>query len=340
MSILENNTLSPAESLRLLAEKIQVENQLIQLLRKEIGKVIIGQNYMIDRLLIALLADGHILLEGVPGLAKTLAIKSLSQALEASFSRVQFTPDLLPADINGTQIYNQKQDVFSVKKGPIFANFVLADEINRAPAKVQSALLEAMEERQITIGDESFKLPVPFLVLATQNPIDQEGTYQLPEAQVDRFMLKVILDYPKIEEEKLIIRSNVRKEGLSDINIVLATTDIRRIRSLVREIYLDEKIEQYIVDLVFATRNPSKYGLPTLAPYITFGCSPRASINLALTAKAHAFLQNRAFVIPEDIRAVAIDVMQHRIGLSYEAEAENMNAKKIIEAIINRVDVP
>ena len=340
MSSLENDILSPAESLRLLADKIQMENHIVELLRKEIRKVIVGQSYMVDRLLIALLADGHVLLEGVPGLAKTLAIKSLAQALDATFSRIQFTPDLLPADVSGTQMYNQKSETFSVKKGPVFANFVLADEINRAPAKVQSALLEAMEERQITIGDETFELPNPFLVLATQNPIDQEGTYMLPEAQVDRFMLKVVLDYPKMEEEKLIIRANVRKEGLEKISKTLSTADVLRLRELTREIYLDEKIEQYIVDLVFATRNPSKYGLPNLETLISFGCSPRASINLALAGKAHAFLNNRAFVIPEDIRAVAVDVMQHRIGLSYEAEAENMTAKKIVEAVINRVDVP
>jgi MoxR-like ATPase len=340
MSSFENTVLSPAESIRLLAEKIQTENQIIQLLRKEISKVIVGQTYMLDRLLIALLADGHVLLEGVPGLAKTLAIKSLSEALNASFSRIQFTPDLLPADVSGTLVYNQKSESFTVKKGPVFANFVLADEINRAPAKVQSALLEAMEERQITIGDETFALPNPFLVLATQNPIDQEGTYTLPEAQVDRFMLKVILDYPKMEEEKLIIRSNVRKEGLEKIGKILSASDVLRLRELVREVYLDEKIEQYIVDLVFATRTPSKYGLPNLENLISFGCSPRASINLALAGKAHAFLQNRAFVTPEDIRAVAVDVMQHRIGLTYEAEAENMSAKQIVEAVINRVDVP
>jgi MoxR-like ATPase len=340
MSLEENNVVSPAESLRLLAEKIQTENQIIQLVRKEIERVIVGQSYMLDRLIIALLADGHILLEGVPGLAKTLAIKSISNTMDALFSRIQFTPDLLPADVTGTLVYNQKSESFSVKKGPIFANFVLADEINRAPAKVQSALLEAMEEKQITIGDETFELPKPFLVLATQNPIDQEGTYNLPEAQVDRFMMKVILDYPKIEDEKLILRSNIRKEGLTKLSKIINVSDIIRIRELVREIYVDEKIEQYIVDLVFATRNPTKYGLPNLQNLISFGCSPRASINLALAGKAHAFMQNRAFVTPEDIRAVAIDVMQHRIGLSYEAEAENMNAKQIIEAIINRIDVP
>lgn len=309
-------------------------------LREQVARVIVGQQYLVDRLLVGLLANGHVLLEGVPGLAKTLSVRTLAQAIRADFSRVQFTPDLLPADIVGTLIYNPKDGEYHAKKGPIFAHFVLADEINRAPAKVQSALLEAMQERQVTLGGETHRLPSPFLVLATQNPIDQEGTYMLPEAQVDRFMLKVVLDYPKMEEEKLIIRANVRKEGLEKISKTLATADVLRLRELTREIYLDEKIEQYIVDLVFATRNPSKYGLPNLETLISFGCSPRASINLALAGKAHAFLNNRAFVIPEDIRAVAVDVMQHRIGLSYEAEAENMTAKKIVEAVINRVDVP
>lgn len=340
MSDFQNTGISPAENLRILSEKIQAENNLIQSLRQEIGKIIVGQTYMIDRLLIALLADGHVLLEGVPGLAKTLAIKTLSEAIDAQFSRIQFTPDLLPADVTGTLIYNQKSESFLVKKGPVFANFVLADEINRAPAKVQSALLEAMQERQVTIGDETFALPKPFLVLATQNPIEQEGTYPLPEAQVDRFMLKVVLDYPKIEDEKLIIRSNVRKEGLSRPNKVLSPSDISRLRELVREVYLDEKIEQYIVDIVFATRTPEKYNLPELAPLISFGCSPRASINLALAGKAYAFLQNRAFVVPEDIRAIAADVMRHRIGLTYEAEAENMDATQIIQKVLNRVEVP
>jgi MoxR-like ATPase len=340
MSEQNHTELNPAEQLRILAEKIKLENQLIQLLRKEVSKVIVGQNHMLDRLLIALLANGHVLLEGVPGLAKTLAINTLSNAIDGKFSRIQFTPDLLPADVTGTLIYNQKSESFNVKKGPVFANFVLADEINRAPAKVQSALLEAMQERQITIGDETFPLPKPFLVLATQNPIEQEGTYPLPEAQVDRFMLKVVLDYPKMEEEKLIIRSNVRSSGLEKVNPVLTPEDILRLRDLVKEVYLDEKIEQYIVDIVFATRNPDKYNLATLTPLIGFGCSPRASINLALAGKAHAFLQNRAFVIPEDIRAVAHDVMRHRIGLTYEAEAENMNASGIIDRILNRVEVP
>ena len=340
MSEFENATLSPAENLRILSEKIQKENGIIQQLRQEIAKVIVGQTYMVDRLLIALLADGHVLLEGVPGLAKTLAIKTLSEAIDAQFSRIQFTPDLLPADVTGTLIYNQKSESFIVKKGPIFANFILADEINRAPAKVQSALLEAMQEKQVTIGDETFPLPKPFLVLATQNPIEQEGTYPLPEAQVDRFMLKVVLDYPKMEEEKQIIRSNVRKEGLAIVNKVVDSNHILNLRELVREVYLDEKIEQYIVDIVFATRNPENYNLNELSPLISFGCSPRASLNLALAGKAHAFLQNRAFVVPEDIRAVATDVMRHRIGLTYEAEAENMDAAQIIVKILNRVAVP
>lgn len=340
MSEFQNTGLSPAENLRILSEKIQAENSSIQKLRQEIGKIIVGQTYMMDRLLIALLADGHVLLEGVPGLAKTLAIKTLAETIDAKFSRIQFTPDLLPADVTGTLIYNQKSESFLVKKGPVFANFILADEINRAPAKVQSALLEAMQERQVTIGDETFALPRPFLVLATQNPIEQEGTYPLPEAQVDRFMLKVVLDYPKVEEEKLIIRSNVRKEGLSQPEKVLTPADILHLRSLVREVYLDEKIEQYIVDLVFATRTPEKYNLSELEPLISFGCSPRASINLALAGKAYAFLQNRAFVVPEDIRAIAADVMRHRIGLTYEAEAENMNATQIIQKVLNKVEVP
>jgi MoxR-like ATPase len=290
--------------------------------------------------LIALLADGHVLLEGVPGLAKTLAIRTLSDAISGSFSRVQFTPDLLPADITGTMIYNQKTQDFTVKKGPIFANFVLADEINRAPAKVQAALLEAMQERQVTLGDTSYKLPEPFLVMATQNPIEQEGTYPLPEAQVDRFMLKVFLDYPKKEEEKLIIRSNVRREGMDKANAVLKPEDVLRLRNLTRHVYLDEKIEQYIVDLVFATRNPAANKLEKLAPYISYGGSPRASINLALAAKAHAFLQKRAFVIPEDVRAIAPDVLRHRIGLTYEAEADSITENDIIKEILTRVDIP
>jgi MoxR-like ATPase len=340
MSFSENVGVNPAEQLRVLAEKIQLENHIVQQIKKEISKVIVGQNQMIDRLLIALLADGHILLEGVPGLAKTLAIKTLSEVVGGQFNRIQFTPDLLPADVTGTLIYQQKSEQFQVKKGPIFANFILADEINRAPAKVQSALLEAMQERQITIGDETHKLPNPFLVLATQNPIEQEGTYPLPEAQVDRFMLKIVLDYPTIEEEKEIIRSNVRKEGFEKVNKLIPASDIIRLRDLVKEIYLDEKIEQYIVDLVYATRTPEKYALPHLKNLINTGCSPRASINLALAGKAHAFLNNRAFVIPEDIRSVAKDVMRHRLGLTYEAEAENISAEDIIFQIINKIEVP
>lgn len=338
----ENNQapMSPAENLRIVSEKIQNESLGIKQLKDEIGKVIVGQNYMIDRLLIALLADGHVLLEGVPGLAKTLAIKTLSEAIQVDFSRIQFTPDLLPADVTGTMIYSQKTESFSVKKGPIFSNFILADEINRAPAKVQSALLEAMQERQITIGEETYNLPRPFLVLATQNPIEQEGTYPLPEAQVDRFMLKVFLGYPSKEEEKQIIRSNVRQEGMHKVQQVVTPIDIERWRDLVKQVYLDEKIEQYIVDIVYATREPEQYGLGFLQPMINVGCSPRASINLALAAKAFAFLQGRGFVIPEDIRAVAPDVMRHRLGLTYEAEAENLTATDIVDKIIAKVEVP
>lgn len=333
-------TTHSSEDLRALTDKIQQEGALIGLLTNEIAKVIVGQQYMVNRLVVALLANGHVLLEGVPGLAKTLAIKTLSDAIGGEFSRIQFTPDLLPADITGTMMYNQKSQEFTVKKGPVFANFVLADEINRAPAKVQSALLEAMQERQITLGEQSFKLPDPFLVLATQNPIEQEGTYPLPEAQVDRFMLKVFLDYPKKDEEKLIIRSNVRKEGLSKIQKVIKIEDIIRVRSVVREVYLDEKIEQYIVDIVYATRTPEAYNLNQLTPMIGFGCSPRASINLALAAKAYAFTQKRAYVIPEDIRAIAPDVMRHRIGITYEAEAENIDQNEIVHTILNRIEVP
>ena len=336
----ENSAVQPESALQILGEKVKVENEKIQLLKSEIGKVIVGQEHMVDRLLIALLCNGHLLLEGVPGLAKTLAIKTLSDALDVSYHRIQFTPDLLPADITGTQLYDQKSGGFTVRKGPVFANFILADEINRAPAKVQSALLEAMQERQITIGDESFKLDEPFLVLATMNPIDQEGTYPLPEAQVDRFMMKVVLGYPTKEEEKQILRLNVRPEGMPTIGKVLSKKDILRFRELVKEVYLDEKIEQYIIDIVFATRTPDKFGLGFLEPLISFGCSPRASINLALTAKAHAFLNNRAFVIPEDVRAVAPEVIRHRMGLSYEAEAENMTASDILAKIIGRIQVP
>lgn len=340
MEEINQSNINPAEALRLLTEKIQNEKPLLQMLRSEVAKVIVGQESMFERLLLALLADGHILLEGVPGLAKTLTIKTLSDAIDVEFSRIQFTPDLLPADVTGTLIYSQKTEEFKVKKGPIFSNFVLADEINRAPAKVQSALLEAMQERQITIGEDSFKLPSPFLVLATQNPIEQEGTYPLPEAQVDRFMLKVKLDYPSKEEEKLIIRSNVNPSGQKNVNKVMSPADIQRCRDLVKEVYIDEKIEQYIVDLVYATRTPADYGLSEIEPMIGFGCSPRASVNLALAGKAYAFIQGRAFVVPEDVRTIAIDVMQHRIGLTYEAEAENMNATDIIHKIISKVEVP
>lgn len=332
--------LTPAEVIQQLTKKVQAETPLINMMKEELSKVIVGQGKMLERLLIGLFVDGHILLEGVPGLAKTLAIKTLSDVVGGSFSRVQFTPDLLPADITGTQIYNQKTQSFSVQKGPIFANFILADEINRSPAKVQSALLEAMQEKQVTIGDETFKLPRPFLVLATQNPIEQEGTYPLPEAQVDRFLLKVILDYPKPEEEKIILRNSVRKQGLDKAKQVVSPEDILRIRDLVLDIYLDEKIEQYIVDIVFATRTPKKYALESLEPLISFGASPRASINLALAGKANAFLHGRAYVVPDDIRAVAVDVIQHRLGLTYEAEAENITAKNIIEKVIAKIEVP
>jgi MoxR-like ATPase len=336
----QNVTLSIPDHLRELTANILQENIQIQNLKSEISQTIIGQEYMLDRLIIALLADGHVLLEGVPGLAKTLAIKTLAGALNSQFSRIQFTPDLLPADITGTLIYNQKLETFTVKKGPIFANFILADEINRAPAKVQSALLEAMQERQVTIGDQTYPLPKPFVVLATQNPIEQGGTYVLPEAQVDRFMLKVVLDYPTMEEEKQIIRLSIQKGTIKTPKKVLTPDDIMRLRDLVREVYLDEKIEQYIVNLVFATRNPERYQLNELKPLIGFGCSPRASINLALAAKAHAFLNNRAFVIPEDVRSIAKDVMAHRIGLTYEAEAENISSENIVQKILNRVAVP
>lgn len=340
---MEENTsssLTPADTIRELTEKIQHERPLINLVNKELSKVIVGQDKMLERLLIALLANGHILLEGVPGLAKTLAIKTLSDVIGGDFSRIQFTPDLLPADVTGTQIYNQKTQEFSVTKGPIFANFILADEINRAPAKVQSALLEAMQERQVTIGDETFALPKPFLVLATQNPIEQEGTYPLPEAQVDRFMLKVTLDYPNPEEEMLILRNNVRSQGLEKAGAMMNPEDVVRLRKLVREVYLDEKIEKYIIDIVFATRDPKKYDLGNLAPLISFGASPRASINLALAGKANAFLQGRAYVIPDDIRNIAADVIQHRLGLTYEAEAEGVNARDIVDKVLARVEVP
>jgi len=306
----------------------------------ELNKTLVGQKHMIERLMIGMLANGHVLLEGVPGLAKTLAIKSLASAIHARFARIQFTPDLLPADVLGTMVYNPQAHEFAVRKGPIFANFILADEINRAPAKVQSALLEAMQERQVTIGDNTYKLEEPFLVLATQNPIEQEGTYELPEAQVDRFMLKVIISYPKKEEERQVIRYNLNPQGMPKINPVVTPEDILRARQLVREVYMDEKIEQYILDIVFATRFPEEYKLNKLKPLISYGASPRASINLALAAKAYAFIKRRGYVIPEDIRAVCHDVMRHRIGISYEAEAENITSEHILNEILNAVEVP
>ncbi len=325
--------------IRELNEKIQKESANTDLIKLEMNKVIIGQKEMIERLMIGLLANGHILLEGVPGLAKTLAIKSLSEAIDAKFSRIQFTPDLLPADLLGTVIYSPKKEEFSVKKGPIFANFILADEINRSPAKVQSALLEAMQERQVTIGEETFELERPFLVMATQNPIEQEGTYPLPEAQTDRFMLKVVINYPKKEEEKLIIRQNVLND-FPKTNPVLKPEDIVRAQHIVREVYVDEKIETYITDIVFASRYPKEFGLGQIKDMISYGASPRASINLALASKAFAFLKGRGYVIPEDIRAIAHDVMRHRIGLTYEAEAENVSTEDIINSILNKVEVP
>jgi len=325
--------------IRELNEKIQRESQFTDLIHLEMNKVIIGQKHMTERLMIGLLANGHILLEGVPGLAKTLAINSLANIIDAKFSRIQFTPDLLPADLIGTMIYSQKKEEFMIKKGPIFANFILADEINRSPAKVQSALLEAMQERQVTIGETTHKLEEPFLVMATQNPIEQEGTYPLPEAQVDRFMLKVVINYPKKEEEKLILRQNITNTQ-SKTNTILNTADILSARELVREIYLDEKIENYITDIVFASRYPDDYRLSNFSGMIQYGASPRASINLALAAKALAFLRKRGYVIPEDIRAVAHDVMRHRIGLTYEAEAENITSEDIINEILNSVEVP
>ncbi len=322
-----------------LNERIHQESAFIDLLRLETAKTIVGQKYMIDRLLLGLLSQGHILLEGVPGLAKTLAIKTLSSAINAKFSRIQFTPDLLPADLIGTMIYNQKDNQFSVKKGPIFANFILADEINRAPAKVQSALLEAMQEKQVTIGENTYKLEEPFLVLATQNPIEQEGTYPLPEAQVDRFMLKVVIDYPNKEDEKLIIRQNVMG-AFSKIAQVVKPEEILKARDLVREVYMDDKIENYILDIVFATRKPQDYKLNKIKHLMAYGGSPRASINLAMASKAYAFIKRRGYVIPEDVRAVCQDVLRHRIGLTYEAEAENITAEDIIAEILNVVEVP
>ncbi|WP_415376146.1 AAA family ATPase [Patiriisocius sp. Uisw_017] len=331
-------TTSPVD-IGALNEKIEKESAFIDILTMEMNKVIVGQKQMIERLLIGLLGQGHILLEGVPGLAKTLAINTLSKAVHGSFSRIQFTPDLLPADVTGTLIYNMKENDFKIKKGPIFANFVLADEINRAPAKVQSALLEAMQEKQVTIGDTTFKLDKPFLVMATQNPVEQEGTYPLPEAQVDRFMLKTVISYPQLAEEQLIIRQNLKGE-YEQVNQVVTIDQILRAQSSAREVYMDEKIEKYILDIVFATRNPENYKLPDLAPLISFGASPRGSINLAVAAKCYAFIKRRGYVVPEDVRAIVHDVLRHRIGITYEAEAENITSEDIINQIVNVIEVP
>lgn len=325
--------------IKAINEKIQRESAFIDVLQMEIGKVIVGQKYMVERLLIGLLANGHILLEGVPGLAKTLSIKTLASTVNAKFQRIQFTPDLLPADLVGTMIFNQKESTFQVKKGPVFANFILADEINRSPAKVQSALLEAMQERQVTIGEQTFKLPEPFLVLATQNPIEQEGTYPLPEAQVDRFMLKVKIGYPSKEEELQIMRSNVNGTTLA-VNHVTDPTEIVKARAVVNEIYMDEKIERYILDIVFATRSPKEYNLSKLASLISYGASPRATINLALGAKAYAFLKRRGYVIPEDVRAISLDVLRHRVAVTYEAEAEEVTSEQIVQEVLNKIEVP
>ena len=325
--------------IRELNERIERQSAFVTNLTTGMDQVIVGQKHLVESLLIGLLSDGHVLLEGVPGLAKTLAIKPLASLIDAQYSRIQFTPDLLPADVIGTMVYSQKDETFQVKKGPVFANFVLADEINRAPAKVQSALLEAMQERQVTIGNETFGLPKPFLVLATQNPIEQEGTYPLPEAQVDRFMLKVVIDYPKLEEEKLIIRQNINGDKF-EVKPILKADEIIEARKVVRQVYLDEKIEKYIVDIVFATRYPEKYDLKELKDMIGFGGSPRASINLALAARSYAFIKRRGYVIPEDVRAVAHDVLRHRIGLTYEAEASNMTSDEIVSKILNKVEVP
>lgn len=326
--------------MRALNDKISKESSFIDLLRLEMNKMIVGQKHMIDTLLIALLGNGHVLLEGVPGLAKTLAINTLSNALNGVFSRVQFTPDLLPADVVGTMIYNMKENQFDIKKGPVFANFVLADEINRAPAKVQSALLEAMQERQITIGESTFPLPKPFLVMATQNPVEQEGTYPLPEAQVDRFMLKVVIDYPEIDQEQLIMRQNLGGGEKVTVNPVVSLEQITRARDLVAQVYMDEKIERYILDIVFATRYSERYGLEKLKPLIGFGASPRGSISLAKATKCYAFINRRGYVIPEDVRAVVYDILRHRIGITYEAEAENVNSVDIINEIVNKIEVP
>ena len=325
--------------IRELNERIERQSAFITNLTTGMDQVIVGQKHLVESLLIGLLSDGHVLLEGVPGLAKTLAIKTLASLIDAKYSRIQFTPDLLPADVIGTMVYSQKDESFQVKKGPVFANFVLADEINRAPAKVQSALLEAMQERQVTIGSETFRLPEPFLVLVTQNPIEQEGTYPLPEAQVDRFMLKVVIDYPKLEEEKLIIRQNISGDKIN-VRPILKAEEVIEARKVVRQVYLDEKIEKYIVDIVFATRYPEKYGLKELKDMIGFGGSPRASINLALAARSYAFIKRRGYVIPEDVRAVAHDVLRHRIGLTYEAEADNLTSDEIVSRILNKVEVP
>ena len=329
-----------SESIRQLNDRIQHASAFVDLVEQEMGKVIVGQKDMVLKLLVALLADGHILLEGVPGLAKTMSVKALARTIAVGFSRIQFTPDLLPADLIGTLIYSQRSEEFTVKKGPIFSNFILADEINRAPAKVQSALLEAMQERQVTIGAQTFKLPEPFLVLATMNPIEQEGTYPLPEAQTDRFMLKVILDYPRKEEEKLIIRQNVRPGVQAEPQQVVSSQEILAARQLVREVYMDEKIEHYIVDIVHATRKPDQHKLGDLVSLIGFGGSPRASIYMAHAAKAYAFIKRRGYVIPEDVRAVCPDVLRHRIGLTYEAEAENISVQEIIDRVLNTVEVP
>ncbi|WP_311435847.1 AAA family ATPase [Hoylesella timonensis] len=331
--------MAEAIDIRELNIRIEQQSGFVTNLVQGMDQVIIGQKHLVDSLLIALLSDGHILLEGVPGLAKTLAIKTLSQLIDADYRRIQFTPDLLPADVIGTLIYSQKEEKFQVKKGPVFANFVLADEINRAPAKVQSALLEAMQEHQVTIGENTYKLPHPFMVMATQNPIEQEGTYQLPEAQVDRFMLKVVLDYPTLEEEKLIVKENIQG-GLPQVKPVTTAEEILKARTIVNEVYIDEKIAQYIADIVFATRYPERYELPELKNMITFGGSPRASINLAKAARTYAFIKHRGYVIPEDVRAVVHDVLRHRIGLSYEAEASNMTSEEIVSKIINKVEVP
>jgi len=331
--------MSQTVDIRELNERIERKSGFVNMIFMGMDQMIVGQKHLVESLLIGLLSDGHILLEGVPGLAKTLAIKTLASLIEAQYSRIQFTPDLLPADLIGTMIYSQKNEEFLVKHGPVFANFILADEINRAPAKVQSALLEAMQERQVTIGEKTYKLPEPFLVMATQNPIEQEGTYPLPEAQVDRFMLKVVISYPKKDEEKLIIRQNIGA-AKADIKPVLKKQEILEARKIVNEVYLDEKIEKYIVDIVFATRYPQEHGLPDLKDMISFGASPRASINLALAARSYAFIKRRGYVIPEDIRAVCFDVLRHRIGLSYEAEAQNLTSEEIVSEILNKVEVP